>query len=217
MTFEPPPSNAFEALQRFVRRNVSEERCELCAAAVGAEHEHLLETANRRLVCVCQACAILFGGQSGQRFKRVPSRIRFLPDFQLTDAQWDSLLVPINMAFFSASGASGRMIAMYPSPAGATESLLPLEHRDQIVAENPELRSMEADVEALLVNRLGAARGFPVNQYFLLPVDQCFKLVGLVRANWRGLSGGTELWAELERYFATLTARAGVGAGAHRA
>ena len=76
---------------------------------------------------------------------------------------------------------------------------------------------MEADVEALLVNRLGAGRGFPVNQYFLLPIDQCFKLVGLVRANWRGLSGGTELWLELERYFATLTARAGVGAGAHRA
>jgi hypothetical protein len=215
MISERPSSNAFGALQRFVRRNVSEERCELCSAAVAAEHEHLLETANRRLVCVCQACAILFGGQSGQRFKRVLSRIRFLPDFQLTDAQWDSLLVPINMAFFFASSASGRMIAMYPSPAGATESLLPLETWDQIVAENAELRSMEADVEALLVNRLGARRGFPVNQYFLLPVDQCFKLVGLVRTHWRGLSGGTELWTELERYFALLTARAGFGAGAH--
>ncbi len=146
-----------------------------------------------------------------------PRAIRFLPEFQLTDAQWDSLLVPINMAFFFASSASGRMIAMYPSPAGATESLLPLETWDQIVAENPELRSMEADVEALLVNRLGAARGFPVNQYFLLPIDQCFKLVGLVRTHWRGLSGGTELWAELERYFAALTARAGSGAGAHHA
>ena len=48
------------------------------------------------------------------------------------------------------------MAAVYPSPAGATESLLPLETWDQIVAENPDLQSMEADVEALLVNRLGA-------------------------------------------------------------
>jgi hypothetical protein len=217
MTSERPPSNAFGALQRFVRRKGSEERCELCAAAVVAEHEHLLETASRRLVCVCQACAILFSGQGGQHFKRVPSRIRFLPDFQLTDAQWDSLLVPINMAFFFASSASGKVLAIYPSPAGATESLLPLETWDQIVAENPTLRSMEADVEALLVNRLGAGHGFPVNQYLLLPIDQCFKLVGLVRTNWRGLSGGTSLWLELERYFATLTARASAGLGAHHA
>ncbi len=118
MTSERPPSNAFGALQRFVRRNVSEERCELCSAAVAAEHEHLLETANRRLVCVCQACAILFGGQSGQRYKRVPSRIRFLPDFQLTDAQWDSLLVPINMAFFFASSASGKDDRDVSQPGG---------------------------------------------------------------------------------------------------
>ena len=71
---------------------------------------------------------------------------------------------------------------------------------------------MEAEVEALLVNRLGAGRGFPMNQYFLLPVDQCFKLVGLVRMHWRGLSGGQELWQALEQYFAALKERAGFAA-----
>jgi hypothetical protein len=204
--------NPLGTLQRFARRTTLEERCELCGAAVAAEHEHLVEPSKRRFVCACQACAILFSGQEGQRYKRVPARIRMLPDFRLTDAQWDSLLVPINMAFFFKVSPSGRVTAIYPSPAGATESLLPLETWDQIVEENPQLHSMEADVEALLVNRLGAVRGFPVNQYFLLPVDQCFKLVGLVRANWRGLSGGPELWQALEDYFAALTARAGFGA-----
>lgn len=202
-------ANAFEALQRFVRRKTPDERCDLCGAGLAPEHEHLIEPANRRLVCACQACAILFSGQSGQRYKRVPRRVRFLPDFRLSDAQWDSLLVPINMAFFFHSGTAGKMIAIYPSPAGATESLLPLETWDQIVTENLELLSMEPDVDALLVNRLGAGRGFPVNQYFLLPIDECFKLVGLVRTNWHGLSGGDEMWRELERYFASLTARAG--------
>jgi hypothetical protein len=207
--------NAFAALQRFVRRNPSGEHCELCGSAVAAEHEHLVEPGKQRLVCACQACAILFsgqgfGGQMKQRYKRVPARIRFLPGFRLTDGQWDGLMVPINMAFFFESSASGRITAVYPSPAGATESLLPLETWEQIAGENPELRSMEADVEALLVNRLGASRGFPANQYFLLPIDQCFKLVGLVRTNWRGFSGGEELWRELAGYFATLTARAHV-------
>ena len=202
------PFQCFGELRRLVRRTAPEERCELCGAAVGAQHEHLLEPRKRQLVCACQACAILFSGQSGQRYRRVPSRIRFLAGFRLTDAQWDSLLIPINVAFFFRNSVTGKMMAMYPSPAGATESLLPLETWEQIAAENPALQSMEADVEALLVNRLGAERGFPRNQYFLLPIDQCFTLVGLVRTHWRGLSGGDELWQELAGYFAVLTARA---------
>jgi hypothetical protein len=200
------PLSGFGALQRFVRRPDSMERCELCGATVAAHHEHLLEVEQRRLACVCQACAILFDGQAGQRFKRVPSRIRSFRDFQLSDCQWESLLVPINMAFFFRQSSSRKMLAMYPSPAGATESQLPLETWQDIAAANPSLETMESDVEALLVNRLGESRGFPVNQYFLLPIDQCFKLVGLVRTHWRGLSGGSELWGEIQKYFAALEA-----------
>ncbi len=214
---QSPITNGFGALQRFVRRDRPMERCELCGAGLGAEHEHLIEPANRRLVCACQACAILFSGQEGQRYKRVPRRVRFLPEFRMTDGQWDSLLVPINMAFFFASSTAAKMLAVYPSPAGATESQLPLETWDQIVADNPELLGMEQDVDALLVNRLGAGRGFPVNQYFLLPIDECFKLVGLVRTHWRGLSGGEELWRALQTYFDSLAAKAGVAGGQHHA
>jgi hypothetical protein len=210
-------TSGFAALQRFVRRDATAERCELCGAAVAEEHEHLIEPSTRRLVCVCQACAILFSGQSGQRYKRVPSRIRFLPGFQMTDAQWESLLVPISMAFFYENSGTERVTAVYPSPAGGTESLLPLDTWNEIAADNPALRSMEADVEALLVNRLGARQGFSEHQYFLLPIDQCFKLVGLVRANWRGLSGGEELWQAIGRYFSALRARAGVVTEVHHA
>ena len=200
------PMSGFGALQRFVRRPDATERCELCGATVASQHEHLLEVQQRRLACACQACAILFDGQAGQRFKRVPSHIRSLRDFQLSDSQWESLLVPINMAFFFRQSSSGKVLAMYPSPAGATESQLPLEIWQEIAADNPSLEAMESDVEALLVNRLGESRGFSVNQYFLLPIDQCFKLVGLVRTHWRGLSGGSELWEELQKYFAALEA-----------
>jgi hypothetical protein len=197
--------NGFAALQRFARRPAAAERCDLCGAPLPEEHDHLLELEKRRLVCACQPCGILFSDlfsdRPGRRFRRVPARVRRLADFRLTDGQWESLLVPINMAFFYRNGASGHVVAMYPSPAGATESQLPLDTWRQIEEENPALQSMEPDVEALLVNRLGEQRGFMAHGYFLLPIDRCFKLVGLVRTHWRGLSGGAELWQHLGQYF----------------
>jgi len=102
---------------------------------------------------------------------------------------------------------------MYPSPAGATESLLSLESWNEIATVNPELQQMEPDVEALLANRIGHARGFTEAEYYLLPIDQCFKLVGLIRSQWRGFSGGTEVWQEIGNYFAELKRTASVFGG----
>lgn len=201
-------SKAFEVLQQFARRPRPEERCELCSAALATEHQHLLEPATRRLACACDACAILFPGEGGAKYKRVPRTVRYLMDFQMTDAQWDGLLMPINMAFFFHSTPHGRVVAMYPSPAGATESLLSLDTWDDIVQDNPALQRMEADVEALLVNRIGHARGFSSPEYYVAPIDQCYRLVGLIRGNWRGLSGGTEVWREIAQFFQELKARA---------
>jgi hypothetical protein len=127
-----------------------------------------------------------------------------LANFQLTDNQWDGLLMPINLAFLFRSTPQGRVVAMYPSPAGATESLLPLDSWEEIIRENPVLEEMEADVEALLVNRIGHARGFTNSEYYLAPIDQCYKLVGLIRRRWQGLSGGQEAWLEIAKFFAML-------------
>ena len=125
----------------------------------------------------------------------------------MTDEQWDSLLVPINMAFFFYSTPAGRISAYYPSPAGATESLLSLDAWEDIVAANRVLRSLRPDVEALLANRLGPQRGFAAHEYYLAPIDVCFQLVGLIRSQWRGLSGGSEVWEHLSRFFADLRRR----------
>lgn len=97
---------------------------------------------------------------------------------------------------------------MYPSPAGATESLLSLEAWSEIANSNPAIAKMESDVEALLVNRIGHARGFTKAEYYVLPVDQCFRLVGLIRSHWRGFSGGTEVWQKIGEFFAGLRANA---------
>lgn len=187
----------FAVLRRFVRPRAPVERCEMCGAALGAEHPHLVEPATRQIICSCDPCAILFSGQAEMRYKRVPRRVRSLPNFQLTDGQWDSLMIPIQLAFFFNSTPDGKMIALYPSPAGPTESLLTLDSWDEIVQDNLILSELEPDVEALLVNRVRREQG----EYFLVPIDECYKLVGLIRAHWRGLSGGTEVWKQIGQFF----------------
>jgi hypothetical protein len=190
-------------LRRFGRRrDFSEERCELCSVPLRTAHQHLLDPVKRQIVCSCDGCAVLFCGQAGAHYLRVPRRIRALPEFQMDSLQWDALMIPINLAFFYRDSATGRVQAMYPSPAGAIESLLSLESWSAIAAEHPALQSMEPDVETFLVNRIGTPA-----QYYIVPIDEAYALVGLIRTHWRGLSGGTEVWQEIHRFFASLKER----------
>ena len=201
----PNPQSAIKSLRRFVRPRAAVERCELCSAEIPADHQHLVEPKTRQMTCACQACAILFSGQSETlKYRRVPRRTRALSTFRLSDAQWDSLLIPIGMAFFFHSTPAGKTIALYPSPAGATESLLDLEAWDEIVRDNPVLKEMEKDTEALLVNRVRGA-----SEYYVVPIDECYKLVGLIRTYWHGLSGGQEVWEEIGKFFNELKERTG--------
>lgn len=175
----------------------------MCSASLAADHQHLIEMSSRQLACACDACAILFSGQVEKRYKRIPRRIRYLSDFRITDVQWESLMLPINLAFFFKSTPEGRTVALYPSPAGPVESLLALDAWNEIVQDNAILEAIEPDVEALLVNRVSVAR-----EYYLVPVDECYKLVGLIRTHWQGLSGGAEAWAEIGRFFKELKDKA---------
>jgi hypothetical protein len=201
---DAPVRNPLSALRQFVRKPSGQpaERCELCGLALATEHAHLLEPATRQLVCSCEPCAVLFSGRQGGRYRRVPRDIWALPEFRLTDIQWEDLHLPINLAFFVQSTPAKRVLALYPSPAGAVESLLTLEAWQTLVVDNPVLGELEPDVEALLVNRMKDVRA-----YYRTPIDECFKLVGLIRAHWRGLSGGTEVWDEVGRYFKSLHER----------
>jgi len=206
---EPDPADgtpgltALTALRRFVRPRPPRERCELCDAGLADEHCHMVETSSRRLVCACDACAILFSNQGVLKYRRVPRRIRLLRDFRLTDEAWGGLQLPINLAFFLQSTPAGRVVALYPSPAGALESLVTLEDWQALVDDNPVLSDFEPDVEALLVNRVKEAR-----EYYRTGIDECYKLSGVIRMHWRGLSGGATAWDEINRFFTELRARA---------
>lgn len=194
--------NGLDLLRRFVRSRAPAERCDLCSIELSQQHPHLIEPATRRLVCACQACAILFSASEDQRYRRVPERVRRLSDFQMSDVQWEGMMIPINMAFFFRSSAAGKVVVLYPSPAGATESLLDFASWEEIVKSNPILSDMEPDTEALLVNRVKNA-----SNYYIVPIDECFRLVGLIRLKWKGLAGGTEVWEAIDGFFDELKKR----------
>jgi hypothetical protein len=197
-----PGLAALASLRRFARPRPARERCELCDADLADEHAHMVELANRRLVCACDACALLFSSQAAPRYRRVPRDVWRLPDFRLPDETWVGLGLPIDLAFFLHSTAANRVVALYPSPGGAIEASVGEDPWQMLVGDNPILGQFEPDVEALLVNRLHGSR-----DCYRVGVDQCYKLVGLVRTHWRGLSGGTAVWGELGRFFAALKER----------
>jgi hypothetical protein len=188
-----------------VPESQAEERCELCGDAIAPEHRHVADVQNRTLLCACRACAVLLGrpGAGGGHYSLVPERRLLLDGFRLGDAEWTALQLPVELAFFFASTPAGRVIALYPSPLGATESQLELEAWEQIELDNPVLRTLEPDVEALLVNRSGGAR-----EHFVVPIDDCYALVALIRSRWKGLAGGEEVREELTRFFGRLRERA---------
>jgi Family of unknown function (DUF5947) len=200
------PSRLTALAQRRERlQQAEEERCELCAEPIAPQHRHLLDLESRRLLCACRACTILFdrSGAGGGHYRLIPDRVLVVADLDLDDVLWQSFDIPVDMAFFFHSSAAGRVVAFYPSPLGATESLLDLEAWDELVAANQLLVDLEPDVEALFVDR---ARG--KREYWILPVDRCYELVGLVRTHWRGFGGGAEVWATLDGFFEDLRDRA---------
>ena len=177
------------------------EACDLCHAPLSEPHQHLLDTAARRLECVCDPCAILFSSRE-QKYRRVPSRVRFLPDFRMTDVQWDQLMIPIGIAFLFRNSTLDKFMALYPSPAGAVESLLTLEAWESITRDNPEVRTMQSDVEGLLAYRVGTAR-----EHYIISIDECFKLIGMIRMKWKGFSGGMAMWQEIGKFLEALKQR----------
>ena len=202
-----------DVLRQFARKREMRppmEQCELCSAGIPAKHRHLLELSNRSLICVCHPCSILFGDPAagGGKYRLVPSRYLIMPDFSMTDEQWDELMIPVNMVYIFHSSIANRVMAFYPSPAGAMESTLPLEGWDTLVSDNPILNELEPDVEALLINRVQNRGGQSYREHYIVPIDTCYELVGLIRLKWKGLSGGEEVWKAIAEYFASLRTRA---------
>lgn len=181
------------------------ERCDLCAEQLACEHTHLVDVSTRALLCTCRPCYFLFTpeGAGAGRYRPVPERYRYDPAFRLSAAQWDELSIPVGVLFVFHHSGQDQPVAFYPSPAGATESLLPLSTWAQVMAANPAMADLLPDVEAVLLRRVGETF-----HGYLAPIDACYDLVGRVRLHWRGFGGGEEAWAQIDAFFDRLTERA---------
>ena len=177
------------------------ERCEMCREVLDDRHGHVVEIEQRSIVCACRACYLLFisDGAAAGRYRSVPERVRHDPARPLADADWNELQIPVAMAFFFFNSVLDRVVAGYPSPGGVTECELDLAAWDRLVITYPLLGAMAPDVEAILVNR---------NEVFLIPIDECYALVGQLRMRWQGFDGGAEARAALAAFLAGLRRRA---------
>ena len=180
------------------------ERCEMCGVVLDERHGHVVEMEKRSLVCTCRACYLLFtrDGAAGGRYRAVPERYLYDPGHRLSNADWEDLQIPVATAFFFTNTALGRVVACYPSPAGATECLLDLAAWERLTTTHPLLAAVEPDVEALFVTRAGA-----VLSAYLIPIDACYALVGTIRLHWTGLDGGDEVRRALASFTTDLRAR----------
>lgn len=187
---------SFAALKRFRPLRRALEACEICARELGPGHPHLIEPAKRRIVCACQACALLFDDAQEQKYRRIPRDAFLLPTLQIDAVDWESLGIPIGLAFFLTSSATHRVAAIYPSPGGAAETEPSLDAWNAIARRHARVERLRPDVEALLVNRLGGA-----SECYVAPVDLCYELTGLLRKYWTGFTGGDEVWAQVAHFF----------------
>ena len=201
------PGSDFAALQGLLRKPAAAapgERCDFCAQPVAPRHSHLVDLKARRIMCGCRPCALTFepNGAARGRFKLVPERFARIDGLALDDALWETLQIPIGLAFFFHNSVDGRFAAFYPGPAGATESQLPLDAWQSIAEGHPVLSTLLADVEAILVRRHAGRTGC-----YLVPIDAAYELVGLIRTAWRGFDGGEEAQRRIDAFFNGLDQR----------
>lgn len=178
-----------------------DEHCGLCSSGVADDHRHLLHLDERRIVCVCETCWSLHSGDAEYR----PAGVRTLAlgDFALPDELWAGLDIPIGLAFVMRSSSTHSVVALYPSPAGATERELDPIAWGQLCALNPVLDGLDSDSEALVVNRLTDP-----HRFVIAPIDQCYRLVGMIKARWTGISGGDAVEDAVAEFFGDLHERA---------
>lgn len=197
-TWQTSPLDVIARIRRPAPPPDPTERCDLCRTKIPEEHPHLVDLEGRGLMCACRPCWFLFNpeGSGGGRYRAVPERYLSVEGFSLSPGQWDSLQIPVSIAFFFHNSTLDKMAAFYPSPAGATESLLDLEAWSDIVVDNPLLSTVLPDVEAVLMKTEKGAI-----ECFIVPIDTCYELVGRLRQCWRGFDGGQEAHKQLIDFF----------------
>lgn len=184
------------ALARLIARSRpdSEEQCELCGTPLEARHRHVLDVEAGELRCSCRACGLLFERPAAAR-----GRYRLVPDrrVRLPDPGGDTG-APVGLAWYVVQ-PDGAVEIRYPGPAGATTGVVDPATWGRLTTAWPELAGLAPLVEALLINTTNGRR-----EHWIVPIEDCYRLIGVLREQWRGLSGGRTVWPAVDEFFAGL-------------
>ncbi|MBB2941033.1 hypothetical protein FB565_000737 [Actinoplanes lutulentus] len=184
------------AVLRTVKRQIPRQRraprCGVCATRTSTGGLHLVDLAQRSLVRGCADCH-----QNPGELRPVPDRYLELPGEVTAQETWDDLHVPAGLAFVWR--ADDRLLVCGPAPDRAVEHDLPVTVWERMIKRHPAFATLRPGVEALIIRRAGA---------FLVPIDACYELAGLLRTSWRGFDGARDTRGSLTMFFAKLSANA---------
>lgn len=177
------------------------QQCGLCGASVPDQHRHLLAVADRTMHCACQPCSLLFEQEAAAqgRYLLVPQRRIRLEAGGADPA--GGLGVPVGLVFCVLQ-PDGTVVANYPSPLGVTRAVLDDADWQRLSARWPPLGTMTPLVEAVLINSVRGA-----SERWLVPIDDCYRLIAVIRQHWKGMSGGRDVWPAISDFFAGLDGR----------
>lgn len=186
-----------------VKKNDAEatEQCDFCSKPIPPDHRHFADLVNMKFMCACEVCTVM-QAEKGE-YRPIPQRYKYLEDFKMPEAIWAQLKIPVNMAFIVYNSDREQPIAFYPSPAGSMESELQLNSWESLKEDNPKLRSLTPDLEGFMINRLDKP-----HEHFIIPIDSCYELIGLIRMTWQGIHGGEKMRDTVRKYFKDLKQRA---------
>ena len=123
------------------------ERCDLCGITLpGRPPPPAPPRRAPDRVCVRELLDVRSGDPE---YRPAGNRTVWLPDLDVPDDLWASFQIPIGLAFFMDSTVTSCVVALYPSPAGATESELHFESWRRMRDLNPVLDGLEPDIEGL--------------------------------------------------------------------
>jgi hypothetical protein len=191
-------------LKRFgekAKKTTDPERCDFCSKPIPPDHKHFADLNEMKFMCACEMCAVL-QAEKGE-YRQIPERYQYLENFDMPERIWLELKIPVNMAFIVYNSKHQKHIAFYPSPAGATESELNLGSWNLLKQKNQALEELEPDIEGFMINRLDKPA-----EYYIVPIDCCYKLIGLIRLKWQGMHGGKEMRSSVRGFFKNLKKKA---------
>ena len=121
-----------------------------CAPVDPLRATHVVDVGQRTLVCACRpATSCSPPRRRGGRYRAVPERYLPVTDFALTPAQWDSLQIPVAVAFFFATRVGhGRLL---PEPGrrhrvpAAASAWAEVEVANPVVGDPPARRRGRLD------------------------------------------------------------------------